>query len=235
MEAKVVFILIFSIVYSTIVRSTATPQLITLPEMYEVRDGEAFELHHDSVRGQGKTKVNLERLEVVRNDLVSGLPFESCIEEKMARVNKYAVSDGHNSRFEEVHQVGAGGGGGGTAGNSWWRCADLISISNQKKSSSTLVFRPGLYELKSLLLTLERQQNDFLNAFLIPVSLSLSYLLNWNWNDKHVNTLPWHSRSSLQNNTSLQTKTGTIYIRFQTVMAKKTHTLWGGTYLDMAL
>ena len=112
MEAKVVFILIFSIVYSTIVRSTATPQLITLPEMYEVRDGEAFELHHDSVRGQGKTKVNLERLEVVRNDLVSGLPFESCIEEKMARVNKYAVSDGHNSRFEEVHQVGTGGGGG---------------------------------------------------------------------------------------------------------------------------
>ena len=175
-----VFILIFSIVYSTIVRSTATPQLITLPEMYEVRDGEAFELHHDSVRGQGKTKVNLERLEVVRNDLVFGLPFESCIEEKMARVNKYAVSDGHNSRFEEVHQVGTGGGGGGTAGNSWWRCADLISISNQKKSSSTLVFRPGLYELKSLLLTLEGQQNDFLNAFLIPVSLSLSYLLNWN-------------------------------------------------------
>ena len=109
MEAKVVFILIFSIVYSTIVRSTATPQLITLPEMYEVRDGEAFELHHDSVRGQGKTKVNLERLEVVRNDLVLGLPFESCKEEKMARVNKYAASDGHNSRFEEVHQVGNGG------------------------------------------------------------------------------------------------------------------------------
>ena len=145
--------------------------------MYEVRDGEAFELHRDSVSGQWKTKVNLERLEVVRNDLVFGLPFESCKEEKMARVNKYAASDGHNSRFEEVHQVGTGGGGGGgTAGNSWRRCADLISISNQKKSSSTLVFRPGLYELKSLLLTLERQQNDFLNAFLIPVSLSLCYL-----------------------------------------------------------
>ena len=79
--------------------------------MYEVRDGEAFELHHDSVSGQRKTKVNLERLEVVRNDLVFGLPFESCIEEKMARVNKYAVSDGDNSRFEEVHQVGPGGGG----------------------------------------------------------------------------------------------------------------------------
>ena len=61
-----------------------------------------------------------------------------------------------------------------------WRCADLISISNQKKSSSTPVFRPGLYELESLLLTLELQQNDFLNAFLIPVSLSLSYLLIWN-------------------------------------------------------
>lgn len=148
MEAKVVFILIFSIVYSTIVCSTATPQLITLPEMYEVRDGEAFELHHDSVSGQRKTKVNLERLEVVRNDLVFGLPFESCIEEKMARDNKYAASDGHNSRFKEVHQVGTRG---GTAGN-WWRCADLISISNQKKSSSTPVFRPGLYELKSLLL-----------------------------------------------------------------------------------
>lgn len=109
MEAKVVFILIFPIVYSTIVCSTATPQLITLPEMYEVRDGEAFELHHDSVSGQRKTKVNLERLEVVRNDLVFGLPFESCIEEKMARVNKYTASDGHNSRFEEVHQVGTGG------------------------------------------------------------------------------------------------------------------------------
>ena len=81
--------------------------------MYEVRDGEAFELHRDSVSGQWKTKVNLERLEVVRNDLVFGLPFESCIEEKMARVNKYAASDGHNSRFEEVHQVGTGGGGGG--------------------------------------------------------------------------------------------------------------------------
>ena len=109
MEAKVVFILIFPIAYSTIVCSTATPQLITLPEMYEVRDGEAFELHHDSVSGQRKTKVNLERLEVVRNDLVFGLPFESCIEEKMARVNKYTASDGHNSRFEEVHQVGTGG------------------------------------------------------------------------------------------------------------------------------
>lgn len=177
MEAKVVFILIFSFVSCTIVCSTATPQLITLPDMYEVRDGEAFELHRDSVSGQWKTKVNLERLEVVRNDLVVGLPFESCEEEKMARVNKYAASDGHNSRFEEVHQVGNGG---GTAGNSWWRCADLISISNKKKSSSTPVFRPGLYELKSLLLTLERQQNDFLNAFLIPVSLSLSYLLIWN-------------------------------------------------------
>lgn len=81
--------------------------------MYEVRDGEAFELHHDSVSGQRKTKVNLERLEVVRNDLIFGLPFESCIEEKTARVNKYAVSDGRNSRFEEVHQVGTGGGGGG--------------------------------------------------------------------------------------------------------------------------
>ena len=110
MEAKVVFILIFSIVYSTIVCSTATPQLITLPEMYEVRDGEAFRLHHDSVSGQRKIKVNLERLEVVQNDLVFGLPFESCIEEKMARVNKYAASDGHNSRFEEVHQVGTRGG-----------------------------------------------------------------------------------------------------------------------------
>ena len=106
-----VFILIFSIVSSTIVCSTATPQLITLPDMYEVRDGEAFELHRDSVSGQWKTKVNLERLEVVRNDLVVGLPFESCEEEKMARVNKYAASDGHNSRFEEVHQVGNGGGG----------------------------------------------------------------------------------------------------------------------------
>ena len=81
--------------------------------MYEVRDGEAFELHHDSVSGQRKTKVNLERLEVVRNDLVFGLPFESCIEEKMARDNKYAASDGHNSRFKEVHQVGTGGGGRG--------------------------------------------------------------------------------------------------------------------------
>ena len=178
MEAKVVFILIFSIVYSTIVCSTASPQLITLPEMYEVRDGEAFELHSDSVSGQWKTKVNLERLEVVRNDLVFGLPFESCIEEKMARVSKYAASDGHNSRFEEVHQVGTGEGGGVLMGR--WRCADLISISNQKKSSSTPVFGPGLYELKSLLLTLELQQNDFLNAFLIPVSLSLSYLLIWN-------------------------------------------------------
>ena len=84
--------------------------------MYEVRDGEAFELHSDSVSGQWKTKVNLERLEVVRNDLVFGLPFESCIEEKMARVSKYAASDGHNSRFEEVHQVGTGEGGGGTDG-----------------------------------------------------------------------------------------------------------------------
>lgn len=112
MEAKVVFILIFSIVSSTIVCSTATPQLITLPDMYEVRDGEAFELHRDSVSSQWKTKVNLERLEVVRNDLVVGLPFESCKEEKMARVNKYAASDGHNSRFEEVHQVGNGGEGG---------------------------------------------------------------------------------------------------------------------------
>ena len=74
--------------------------------MYEVRDGRAIERHVDFVSGrEWKTEVNLERLEVVLNDVVYGLPFESCIEEKMTRDNKYPDQDGQNSRFEEVHQV----------------------------------------------------------------------------------------------------------------------------------
>ena len=64
--------------------------------------------------------------------------------------------------------------------------------------------------------TLERKQNNFANAFLIPIFLVLSC----SFGIKRINTLI-SSRSSLENHTRFQAKMGIVYTRFQTKTAQK--------------
>ena len=63
---------------------------------------------------------------------------------------------------------------------------------------------------------LERKQNNFANAFLIPIFLVLSC----SFGIKRINTLI-SSRSSLENHTRFQAKMGIVYTRFQTKTAQK--------------
>ena len=62
---------------------------------------------------------------------------------------------------------------------------------------------------------LERKQNNFANAFLIPIFLVLSC----SFGIKRINTLI-SSRSSLENHTRFQAKMGIVYTRFQTKTAQ---------------
>ena len=98
---------IFAILRLIFIRSSATPFLVAIPDIYKVRSGgHALKEHYDSINGrQWKTKASLDRLELLLNDLAYNLPFETCIEEKMTRENKYADQGGQNVGFEEVHQV----------------------------------------------------------------------------------------------------------------------------------
>ena len=101
-----IFSRILAILCSISAYTTGAPTLLAIPDMYEVRDGGyAIERHFDSTGRQWKTQVNLERLEVVMNDVVYNLPFESCIEEKLTRDNKYEDYAGRKSRFDEIHKV----------------------------------------------------------------------------------------------------------------------------------
>ena len=99
---------IFAILCLVFIRSSATPPvLVAIPDIYEVRSGgHALKEHYDSVTERHwKTKASLDRLELLLNDLAYNLPFETCIEEKMTRENKFADQAGQSFGFEEVHQV----------------------------------------------------------------------------------------------------------------------------------
>ena len=63
---------------------------------------------------------------------------------------------------------------------------------------------------------LERKQNNFANAFLIPIFLVLSC----SFGIKRINTLI-SSRSYPENHTRFQAKMGIVYTRFQTKTAQK--------------
>ena len=79
------------------------------------------------------------------------------------------------------------------------------------------VFRPVIRrEVMLSLPRLERKQNNFANAFLIPIFLVLSC----SFGIKRINTLI-SSRSSLENHTRFQAKMGIVYTRFQTKTAQK--------------
>lgn len=97
-------ILVLSLCSSVL--SDSTPVIISNPDRYEVRDGRYYIEHLVDQSGTRWTrKVSLERLEVLANDMILDLPFESCTEEKLTRQNKYADHLGQNSKFEEIHQV----------------------------------------------------------------------------------------------------------------------------------
>ena len=75
-------------------------------DLYEVGDGGNVVEHRVDNEGvPWKQQADLHRLEVLSNDLVTGLPFKSCIEEKLTRQIKYGDYAGKNSKFEEIHQV----------------------------------------------------------------------------------------------------------------------------------
>ena len=82
-------------------------------------------------------------------------------------------------------------GKGGSLGNSWWGCAVRFSKSWPyfKNVSLTPVSRPGLWEIMSLLLRLDRQQKKEFWKSISNSHISLSFLLFWNRNNKYIHTL----------------------------------------------
>ena len=85
---------------------SSTPTLISVQDWYEVRDGSyAIEQRVDDKGDQWSKEVSLDRLEVLVNDAVLNMTFETCIEDKSTQQNKYADHAGQNSKFQEVHQV----------------------------------------------------------------------------------------------------------------------------------
>lgn len=93
-------------VFFNYVWSSPTPMLFANDDLYEVGDGENVVEHRVDNEGvPWKQQADLHRLEVLSNDLVTGLPFKSCIEEKLTRQIKYGDYAGKNSKFEEIHQV----------------------------------------------------------------------------------------------------------------------------------
>lgn len=65
--------------------------LYVVLDLYEVvGDGNVFEYCVDNEGKQWKRKVNLERFEVLLNDLVFGFLFDSCFEDKLINIyDKY--------------------------------------------------------------------------------------------------------------------------------------------------
>lgn len=107
MKAKYTTFHILAIVllnYAWSTWSSATPSLYVVSDLYEVAgDGNTFEHRVDNEGKQWKRKVNLERLEVLSNDLAFGLPFDSCLEDKLTNIHD--KHDEQKSKFEEIHQV----------------------------------------------------------------------------------------------------------------------------------
>lgn len=88
------------------VSSASTPTIISNPDTYEAQDGIYITEHRVDDSGTKWTqKASLGRLEVLANDMALNLPFESCMEEKLTRQNKYTDHLGQNSKFKEIHQV----------------------------------------------------------------------------------------------------------------------------------
>jgi len=104
MKAKYINIRILAIVLYNYAWAAATPSLHAITDLYKINsDGNTFEYRVDNEGKEWKREVNLRRLEVLSNDLVLGLPFDSCLEEKLTNTD-----DKHNeqkSKFEEIHQV----------------------------------------------------------------------------------------------------------------------------------
>ena len=95
---------ILAIVLCNYAWSSATPSLHAISDLYEIDgDGNTFEHRIDNEGKQWKRKVNLQRLEVLSNDVVLGLPFDSCLEDKLTNI--YDQADEQKSKFEEIHQV----------------------------------------------------------------------------------------------------------------------------------
>ena len=133
---------------------------------------------------------------------------------------------------------------GGTPGNSWRGCAARFSKSwtyfrpknvifqtrfQTRPLKSIPVFRPGLLaEIMSSLLRLERKQKNSSNPFRFCVFLFLSS----SFEIEKINTFI-RSRSSLENYTRFQTKTGKVYTRFQTKTAQKPNPM--GRYIPISL
>ena len=101
---------------------------------------------------------------------------------------------------------------GGTPRNSWWGCSVLPGSSNPDPISDQKT-----EIMLCRILRLDKQKKSFKSTS--NSHTSISFLLIWNWNDKHVHTL----RNSLENHTRLQTKMGKAYTRFQTKTAQKTY------------
>lgn len=98
----------FAILCSVFVCSTAAPTIFAIQDLYEVEDGgHAVTRHYDSATSRTwKSTVNLERLEVLKNDITHSLPFETCTEDKITSKNKHTDDvSGRNLGFKEVHQV----------------------------------------------------------------------------------------------------------------------------------
>ena len=98
---------ILAILCSVFVCSTAAATIFAIQDLYEVEDGgHAVTRHYDSAtKRTWKSRVNLERLEVLKNDISHSLPFETCTEDKITSKNKHADDSRRNLGFKEVHQV----------------------------------------------------------------------------------------------------------------------------------
>lgn len=104
MKAKYVNFRILAIVLCKYAWSSATPSLHAITDLYEIDgDGNTFEHRVDNEGKQWKRQVNLQRLEVLSNDVVLGLPFDSCLEDKFTNIDD--KPDEQKSKFEEIHQV----------------------------------------------------------------------------------------------------------------------------------
>lgn len=105
MKANFISLRVLAIVFLNFAASTATPTLFAISDLYEVgADGKAMELLVTD-RVQWKRSANLKNLEILTNDVVLSLPYESCVEDKLTGQNKYGDNAEEKSKFEEIHQV----------------------------------------------------------------------------------------------------------------------------------
>lgn len=86
--------------------SSPAPTLYANDDLYEVLNEGKAEEHRVNNKGvQWKIQVNLNRLEVLSNDVAVGIPSKSCVEEKLTRQIKYGDQEEKISKFEEIHKV----------------------------------------------------------------------------------------------------------------------------------